>query len=221
MSAPMQAPGTSSPAGRLLDGHPLVAILRGVTPAEVLDVAAVLLGAGIRAIEVPLNSPQPLESIARLAARHGHEAVIGAGTVLSADAVRQVADAGARVVLAPNFHPAVVQEALTRGLLPMPGVATATEAFAAIDAGATHLKLFPADALGVATVKGWAAVLPAGTAMFAVGGIDAGNLGQFRAAGIAGAGIGSALYKSGVALDELHRRAKAFTAAWSASGSKS
>ena len=103
----------------------------------------------------------------------------------------------------------------------MPGVATATEAFAAIDAGATHLKLFPADTLGVATVKGWAAVLPAGTALFAVGGIDTGNLGHFRAAGIAGAGIGSALYKSGVALDELHRRAKAFRAAWSADVSKS
>jgi hypothetical protein len=133
MSASMQAPGSPSPAGHLLDGQPLVAILRGVTPADVLDVAAVLLDAGIRAIEVPLNSPQPLESIARLAARHGHEAVIGAGTVLSADAVRQVADAGARVVLAPNFHPAVVQEALTRGLLPMPGVAPATEAFAALE----------------------------------------------------------------------------------------
>lgn len=109
-----------------LAGHPLVAILRGVKPAEVLDVAAVLLDAGIRAIEVPLNSPDPLASIEKLAQRYGQQAVIGAGTVLSADAVNQVADAGARIALAPNFDASVVRQALARGLLPMPGVATAT-----------------------------------------------------------------------------------------------
>lgn len=204
------------PSNSPLAGHPLVAILRGVTPAEVLDVAAVLLEVGIRAIEVPLNSPDPLASIEKLAHRHGQKAVIGAGTVLSADAVNQVADAGARIVLAPNFDPSVVRQALARGLLPIPGVATATEAFAARATGATHLKLFPADVLGTASVKGWCPVLPAGTALFAVGGIDARNLGPFRQAGVAGAGIGSSLYQPGVSLQDLRQRAQAIVRAWQA-----
>lgn len=207
-------PRSPHPVLPMLHAHPLVAILRGVSPPEVLDVAAVLMEAGVRAIEVPLNSPDPFDSLQRLAKRYGADALIGAGTVLTVDDVDRVAHAGARLVLAPNFNPQVVRQALSQGLLAMPGVATATEAFGALAAGAHALKLFPADVLGVATVKAWRAVLPAHTDLFAVGGMDAGNLRAFKQAGVAGAGIGSALYRPGIALEDLRRRAVAALAAW-------
>lgn len=192
----------------------LIAILRGVTPAEVLDVADALLRGGLQVLEVPLNSPDPLASIARLAQAVGGRALVGAGTVLSADDVDRVADAGGRLVLAPNFDVAVVRRAHGRGLLAVPGVATPSEGFAALQAGADALKLFPAEMLGPPVLKAWRAVFPAGTAMFPVGGVGVHNLAAFKTAGAAGAGIGSALYSPGVALDELERRARALVQAW-------
>ncbi len=199
--------------------HPMVPILRGVAPAEVLGVAEVLLDCGFRVLEVPLNSPSPLDSLARLALlarQQGAGVMVGAGTVLTATDVDAAADAGASLILAPNLNPRVVARAVQRGLLVMPGVATATEAFSALEAGAQALKLFPADVLGPATFKAWRAVLPAGTPLFAVGGVAAGNLADFRRAGASGAGLGSALYQPGMALDELRRRGLSIMAAWDA-----
>jgi len=192
----------------------VIAILRGVTPAEVLDVAEALLRGGVRVIEVPLNSPAPLASIERLVqALHGR-AVIGAGTVLTPADADRVADAGAQLVLAPNVDIAVVRQARARGLIAMPGVATPSEGFAALAAGADALKLFPAEMLGPTVLKAWRAVFPPGTAMWPVGGVGLHNLAAFKAAGAAGAGIGSSLYSPGVALDELERRARALVQAW-------
>jgi 2-dehydro-3-deoxyphosphogalactonate aldolase len=196
----------------LLNG--VVAILRGVTPDEVLDVAAVLHEAGVRVIEVPLNSPQPFDSVARLAAAWGGRVLVGAGTVLTTDDVDRVADAGGRLVLAPNLDPAVVHQTKARGLLSVPGVATPSEGFAALAASADALKLFPAEVLGPPVLKAWRAVFPPGTAMLPVGGVGVANLAAFKAAGAVGAGIGSSLYAPGVALDELGRRARALVAAW-------
>lgn len=192
----------------------IIAILRGVTPAEVLDVAEALLRGGVRVIEVPLNSPAPLHSIERLAQALGERALIGAGTVLTAADVDRVADAGARLVLAPNFDAAVVRQTRARGLFAVPGVATPSEGFAALAAGADALKLFPAEMLGPPVLKAWRAVFPPGTAMWPVGGVGLHNLAAFQAAGAAGAGIGSSLYGPGVALDELERRARALVQAW-------
>ncbi|MEY2772486.1 MAG: hypothetical protein RIQ38_2905 [Pseudomonadota bacterium] len=199
-----------------LKAHPLVAILRGVRPQEVLAVGEVLLAAGFRTLEVPLNSPDPLQSIERLAKAYGQRALIGAGTVLQVHEVDQVADAGARLVLAPNRNAAVIAQSRARGLLSMPGVATPSEAFEALAAGAQALKLFPADVLGTASLKAWRAVLPQGTPMWVVGGVDARNLAAFRAAGAAGAGLGSSLYTPGMALSDLAELAQALQAAWAA-----
>jgi 2-dehydro-3-deoxyphosphogalactonate aldolase len=195
--------------------HPLVAILRGIRPDEVLGVADVLIDCGWRSIEIPLNSPEPFTSIERLAARYGSDTVIGAGTVLNATDARRCADAGARLVLAPNRDAEVIRTARALGLVVMPGVATPSEAFEALAAGAQALKLFPADVLGTASFKGWKAVLPAGVPLFAVGGVDGGNLRAFREAGAAGAGLGSSLYVPGRAPDDLRARALALAAAWS------
>jgi len=194
--------------------HPLVAILRGVRPDEVLAVADVLVDSGFGAIEVPLNSPDPCASIALLAARYGQAVVIGAGTVLDAAAVQRCAHAGARLILAPNRNGDVIAATRAAGLVAMPGVATPSEAFDALAAGAQALKLFPADVLGAASFKGWRAVLPADLPLFAVGGVDAGNLRAFRDAGAAGAGLGSSLYAPGRALDDLRSRAGRLLAAW-------
>lgn len=193
---------------------PLIPILRGITPDEVLGVADVLVDCGLRAIEVPLNSPQAEESLRRLARHVGPDVVVGAGTVLEAAQVARVADAGATLVLAPNLDAAVVGAARDRGLHVMPGVATPTEAFAALRLGATLLKLFPADVLGPASVRAWRAVLPPGVALYAVGGIDERNLGTFLAAGADGAGLGSSLYQPGQPPAPLRSRARAVMAAW-------
>ena len=198
---------------RLL-ANPVVAILRGVTPDTVLGVAQVLLDAGLRVIEVPLNSPSPLVSIEALAREFGAEVLVGAGTVLSPAQVDDVVAAGARLVLSPNCHAPVIAQTLCHGALAMPGVATPSEAFAALAAGAQTLKLFPADVLGTASFKGWRAVLPAGTPMFGVGGIGVDNLASFRQAGAAGVGLGSSLYVPGIGLTELAQRARQLLAAW-------
>jgi 2-dehydro-3-deoxyphosphogalactonate aldolase len=193
----------------------VIAILRGVQPAEVLPVARALVDGGLRIIEVPLNSPQPFASIERLAREGGSLGIrVGAGTVLSAQDVDRAADAGATLVLAPNFDAAVVQRAAQRGLFPMPGVATPTEGFAALAAGARGLKLFPGEMLGPPVMKAWRAVFAPDTAFYAVGGVGEHNLAAYRAAGAAGAGIGSSLYAPGVTVAELTRRAQRFVTCW-------
>ncbi len=202
------------PLAHHLDALPLVAILRGLTPAEAPAIGDALFDAGIRVMEVPLNSPDPLDSIAILARRFGNTALIGAGTVLHSQGVDDVAAAGGRLIVTPNTDPAVIARAVARGLLPMPGFATATEAFAAIAAGATHLKLFPASTYGEGHIKALSAVMPAGVRLYAVGGVGAGNMGPWRAAGAAGFGVGTDLYRPGRPAAEVASRARDLVAAW-------
>ena len=194
----------------------VIAILRGVTPTEVLGVGRALLDGGIRVIEVPLNSPQPFDSIERLVREFGSEALIGAGTVLSAADADRVADAGARLVLAPNFDAAVVARTKARGLLSMPGVGTPSEGFAALAAGADALKLFPGELLGPTVMKAWRSVFAPATPMFAVGGVGEHNLLAFKRAGATGAGIGSSLYAPGDEPTQLIDRARKLVALWAA-----
>jgi 2-dehydro-3-deoxyphosphogalactonate aldolase len=198
-----------------LDALPLVAILRGLAPAEAPEIGETLVEAGWRLIEVPLNSPQPLDSIALLARRFP-QALVGAGTVLDPAAVRAVHAAGGRLIVAPNCDAAVIVEAKRLGLACLPGVATPTEAFAALAAGAHGLKLFPAEMLGPPVLKAWRAVLPAGVPLLPVGGITPDNMAAYRAAGASGFGIGSALYQPGRTPAEVAKQAHRFAAAWHA-----
>lgn len=195
-----------------LQGVPLVAILRGIAPNEALGVGQALVDAGWHMIEVPLNSPRPLSSIAALTAAFPH-LLIGAGTVLHPEQVHEVHKAGGKLVVAPNFNPDVVRAAADLGMVCLPGVFTPTEAFAALDAGATGLKLFPAEMIPPAAVKAMRAVLPASTLLFPVGGITVANMGAYVAAGANGFGIGSALYKPGKSAAEVKQAALDFKAA--------
>ena len=195
---------------------PLIAILRGVTPDAVEGVADVLIDAGFTLIEVPLNSPDPLTSIGRLVAAHGDRAVIGAGTVMTTRAVADVAERGGRMIVSPNSDAAVIAAAVSRGLVSLPGFFTPTEAFAAIDAGAHALKLFPAEGASPAMLKAMRAVLPTGCPVLAVGGITSDTIAPWRRAGAAGFGLGSALYRPGETLDGLRDRAAALIAAYRA-----
>jgi 2-dehydro-3-deoxyphosphogalactonate aldolase len=195
---------------RYLSEMPLVAILRGLKPEEAPDAFAVLVEAGFRVIEVPLNSPRPIETIAYMSEHAGAGLLIGAGTVLSVEEVLPAAQAGARLMVAPNCDPAVIAAAEAHRMATLPGVATPSEAFAAIKAGADGLKLFPGELLPPAALKAWRAVLPAGTLMLPVGGITLANMADYVAAGAGGFGIGSALYKPGMAASALEGRARAF-----------
>jgi 2-dehydro-3-deoxyphosphogalactonate aldolase len=193
---------------------PLIAILRGVRPGEAVAIGQALLDAGFRAIEVPLNSPEPLESIAALAAAFGERALIGAGTVLDAAAARRIADAGGQLVVMPHADLAIIRAAKAQGLLCVPGAATPTEAFAALAAGADALKLFPAEALPPAVVKAWRAVLPKDLWLLPVGGITPERMAPYVAAGADGFGLGSALYQPGLTAAEVAAKARAFAAAY-------
>ena len=195
----------------------LTAILRGIRPHEIIDVAAALVERGVHATEVPLNSPEPLDSIQRLAAAFGERCLCGAGTVLQVAQVDQVHAAGGRLLVAPNTDPAVIARALALGMVPMPGVASATEAFAAIAAGARELKLFPASSYGPGHLRALRAVLPPQVRMHAVGGVDEHNAGQWLEAGVAGYGLGGNLYRPGMSAAEVGARADAFLAALAAS----
>nr|WP_111300126.1 2-dehydro-3-deoxy-6-phosphogalactonate aldolase [Paracoccus saliphilus] len=194
--------------------RPLIAILRGLTPGEAPAIAGALIEAGVTRIEVPLNSPDPLDSINILARQFGQQAQIGAGTVLTVQQVREVAGAGGRMVLSPNCDAGVIRETRAAGMDSFPGVMTPSEAFVALSAGASGLKLFPGELIGPAGLRALRAVLPAGTDCWAVGGVSAGNMGEWRKAGAAGFGIGSALYKPGDTAAVVAEKARAMVAAW-------
>jgi 2-dehydro-3-deoxyphosphogalactonate aldolase len=195
---------------------PLVAILRGIRPDEIDAAADVLMEAGFRLIEVPLNSPDPLVSIERLARRVGDAALVGAGTVLSVEQVGQVQDAGGALIVSPNTNVAVIAESARRGLVSLPGYFTPSEAFSALEAGASGLKLFPAEAATPAVVKAQRAVLPKGIPLLAVGGITPTNMEPWRQAGADGFGLGSALYRSGMTAADLGTNARSFAKAFAA-----
>jgi len=195
---------------------PLVAILRGVKPEEVEAIADAVYAEGFRVIEVPLNSPNALDSIARLARCMPADAVVGAGTVLSVQAVADVAGAGGKVIVMPHADAEVIRAAKARGLYCVPGAATPTEAFAAVHAGADAVKLFPAELITPAIVKAMRAVLPKELRLLPVGGITPDNMGPYVKAGAAGFGLGSALYAPGLTAAEVAQRARAFVAGWRA-----
>jgi 2-dehydro-3-deoxyphosphogalactonate aldolase len=202
------------------DAPPIVAILRGVKPDEVVAVAEALHDAGVRVIEVPLNSPEPLESIARLSRALGDRCLCGAGTVLTPEQVDAVKAAGGRLIVTPNTDPAVIARAVDQGLVAMPGFATASEAFAAIKAGARSLKLFPAATYGPGHLKALKSVLPAAVPVFAVGGVGPAEVAAWRAAGADGFGVGGEIYRPGDPPDMVRRKADALMAALAAAEAK-
>ena len=203
---------TQTIEGRL----PLVAILRGLEPERAVAVGEVLVEAGFDIIEVPLNSPEPLVSIAALVEALGHRALIGAGTVLAEAEVDTLAAIGAQLVVSPNCNPAVIRRTAALGMVSLPGVLTPTEMFAALEAGASGLKLFPAELVGPVGVKAVRAVLPPAVPILAVGGISAANMGDYLAAGAAGFGIGGALFTPGKPLADIAADARAIVAAFNA-----
>jgi 2-dehydro-3-deoxyphosphogalactonate aldolase len=198
----------------LLADLPLVAILRGVTPARIEGVAAALFEAGFRAIEVPLNSPEPFKSIEIMAKQFGNTCLTGAGTVLTVENVNRVADAGGKLLVTPNTDPAVISHGVAKGMTVMPGFFTPSEAFAAIAAGARTLKLFPASTGGTDHLKAVLAVLPKNIPVYAVGGVGAANMAEWRKAGAAGFGLGSELFKIDFSDADIGERAKKCVAAF-------
>ena len=188
----------------------LVAILRGITPDEAEPIGEALIEAGWRIIEVPLNSPEPLKSIEKLQKRFGDRALIGAGTVLTTAQVADVASTGATVIISPNANLSVIEASVSRGMISLPGVATPSEAFAAIGAGATGIKAFPAEAIPPMVIKAWRAVLPKDLPVLAVGGITPDNMKSFIDAGTNGFGIGGSLYKPGDDVASVAAKAKLF-----------
>lgn len=197
-----------------LDALPLIAILRGLEPDEAVAVGQAIVAAGFVCLEVPLNSPRPLESIRRLRDALDGQALVGAGTVLSVDAAEAVANAGGQLIISPNTNPGVIRAAKGLGLLSIPGFFTPSEAFAALDAGADALKLFPAEVAGQAGLKAVRAVLPAQTRVYAVGGVDPASVAGWRSAGASGFGIGSAIFKPGKSAQDVGASAIAFVDAW-------
>ena len=202
--------------GEAMAALPLVAILRGVKPDEVLDIGFALVEAGFRLIEVPLNSPDPFRSIELLASHLGGEALIGGGTVLTPDRARRVVGAGGGLVVMPHCDAEIIRAARMAGAACIPGIATPTEAFVAVQASADALKLFPAEIVTPAAVRALRAVLPPNLPLLPVGGIAPETMADYVAAGANGFGIGSALYKPGCSADEVRRRAEPFVTAWRA-----
>jgi len=205
-------------ADLLLQELPLVAILRGVTPQRVHGVAEALFDAGFRAIEVPLNSPEPLKSIEALAKQFGDRCLTGAGTVLTMQQADQVANAGGKLMVTPNTNPDVIARGVQRRLTVMPGFYSPSEGFAAIAAGAKYLKLFPASSGGIGHLQAMLAVLPKTVPVYAVGGVGAGNMSEWRKAGAAGFGLGSELFKPDFSDEDISARAQKCVAAFKAAG---
>jgi 2-dehydro-3-deoxyphosphogalactonate aldolase len=197
---------------RYLDECPLVAIVRGVTPGEAEAIGDAIAEGGIRIIEVPLNSPDPLASIERLARKFGDSMLVGAGTVLTVNQVTQVRDAGGRIIVSPDSNAEVIAASAEAGLVSSPGYFTPSEAFAAIRAGATALKLFPAEGAGPAVLKAHLAVLPRDVPLLIVGGIKPDNMQPWLEAGASGFGLGSGLYKPGQSAAETLDKARAYAA---------
>ena len=193
---------------------PIIAILRGISPVEALAVGGALLDAGISVIEVPLNSPQPLDSIAQMQRAFGADALIGAGTVLNAQQVAEVASAGGQLIVSPNVNVEVITTARALGLESLPGFLTATEAFVAIAAGAAHLKLFPASSMGLGHLQAIREVLPRAIEVWAVGGAGVHDLSRWLHQGARGIGVGSSLYRPGDAAAVVGQRARALIQAW-------
>lgn len=192
----------------------LIAILRGIRPDEVAAIGLVLYRAGFRVIEVPLNSPKPFESIRILRSTLPADCVVGAGTVLSTQHVAEVKNAGGEIIVMPHSDANVIVAAKQAAMACAPGVATLTEAFAALAAGADALKMFPAEQLGPIVIKAWRAVIPSDVALIPVGGITPANMAPFVAAGASGFGLGSALYKPGLSATQVGQNADEFMAAW-------
>lgn len=197
-----------------LDAQPLIAILRGLEPEEAVAVGEAIVAAGFVCLEVPLNSPRPLESVRRLRDALDGRALVGAGTVLSVAASQRVADAGGQMIISPNTNAAVIGEAKRLGLLSIPGFFTPSEAFVALDAGADALKLFPAEIAGSLGLKAIRAVLPKDTRVYVVGGAEPHSVGTWLSAGASGFGVGSAIFKPGFSPSEVGSRTRAFAEAW-------
>jgi len=202
-----------NPLARFLDPLPLIAVLRGITPEEIPEIGSALASSGFRILEVPLNSPRAFVSIRLLADQSGPDCLVGAGTVIAVDDVARVRAAGGQLIVMPHADPAVIRAAKAQGMLCVPGVATPTEAFAALAAGADGLKMFPAEALPPGALKAWRAVLPQGTLVFAVGGMKPDNLAPYWTAGASGFGTGSNLYQPGTAAGVVREMAAAYASA--------
>ncbi len=198
----------------------LIAILRGIEPCDAIEIAQVLIDSGITKIEVPLNSPDALKSIELMVKHFAHQAIFGAGTVLTTEQVVAVAKTGARIIISPNYNQKVVHKTKSLGLLSYPGVLTPSECFDAIDAGADGLKIFPASIIGPAGIAAMSVVLPKSVPIFAVGGASADNFGDWIAAGAQGFGIGSALYKPGERAEKVQRVAQAMVTAYDSAVAK-
>ncbi len=203
----------TNPLAPYFDPLPLIAVLRGITPEEIPAVGAALVAHGFAILEVTLNSPQPFDSIGALASQFGARCLVGAGTVTTVDEVTRVNAAGGRLIVMPHADAAVIREAKRQRMVCVPGVATPTEAFAALAAGADGLKMFPAEQLPPPVLKAWRAVLPEGTLLFPVGGINPDKLASYWEAGAAGFGTGSSLYKPGATATDVAAAAAAFVAA--------
>lgn len=195
---------------------PLIAILRGITPDEAVPIAGVLCEAGFKCIEVPLNSPEPFESIRRIAEAFGADCLIGAGTVTSASDVERVRHAGGRLIVMPHSDTVVIKAAKQAGMVCAPGVSTLTEAFAALNAGADMLKVFPAELIAPSVLRAWRSVLPRTVQLLPVGGITAHGMGTYVAAGAYGFGLGGTLFQPGCTPDDVREQARQFASAWSA-----
>ncbi|MGA0544073.1 2-dehydro-3-deoxy-6-phosphogalactonate aldolase [Brevundimonas sp. VNH65] len=204
----------SSPDISLLDSLPLIAILRGLTPPDAVAIGEALVDAGFLCLEVPLNSPDPLTSISRLRQALDGRALVGAGTVLTAEDARNVADAGGQLAISPNTDVGVIAAAKSHGLLSLPGFFTPSEAFSALAAGADGLKLFPAELSGPAGLRAMRAVLPGSTRVYAVGGVSPDTVPAWVGAGASGFGIGTSLYRPGQDVDTTRSAAARFVSAW-------
>ena len=186
-----------------LDAMPIVAILRGITPDKSIEVADCLFDAGIQIVEVPLNSPKALDSIGLISEKFGKRMLVGAGTVLTAVQVVEIADVGGQLIVSPSMNPEVIRATVDLGMVSLPGVSTPTEAFAALNEGAYGLKAFPGEMLSPSVIKSWRTVLPARTKVLPVGGIDTNNMSEYWAAGADGFGIGGALFRSDKSLEDI------------------